>query len=89
MNRSTKDSVKKPAPRSGKPEHRLCKHSVTVAGHRTSISLEEAFWSALKEIAAAQGTSAHALIEEIDRGRQGNLSSAIRVYVLERLKTRQ
>jgi predicted DNA-binding ribbon-helix-helix protein len=67
-------------------EQRLRKHSVTVAGHRTSISLEEAFWSALKELAAEQGTSAHALIEEIDRGRRGNLSSAIRVYVLQRLQ---
>lgn len=72
----------------GKPAQRLRKHSVTVAGHRTSISLEEAFWSALKQLAAERGSSAHALIEEIDRDRRGNLSSAIRVYVLERLQAR-
>jgi len=71
-----------------KPAQRLRKHSVTVAGHRTSISLEEAFWSALKQLAAERGSSAHALIEEIDRDRRGNLSSAIRVYVLERLQAR-
>jgi len=77
------------APPSGNPGQRLRKHSVTVAGHRTSISLEEAFWSALRELAAEQDSSAHALIEEIDRGRRGNLSSAVRVYVLECLRARQ
>lgn len=89
MSPAAKDAADAPAPHGSRPQQHLRKHSVTVAGHRTSISLEEAFWSALKEIAAAQGTSAHALIEEIDRSRQGNLSSAIRVYVLERLKTRR
>jgi predicted DNA-binding ribbon-helix-helix protein len=84
-----RDEVSKPiAPGGGKPAQRLRKHSVTVAGHRTSISLEEAFWSALKQLAAEQGSSAHALIEQIDRDRRGNLSSAIRVYVLERLQAR-
>lgn len=58
------------------------KRSVTVAGHRTSVSLEEAFWEALKDIAGARRTTVNALIAEIDRNRSGNLSSAIRVFVL-------
>ncbi|MFI4987668.1 MAG: ribbon-helix-helix domain-containing protein [Alphaproteobacteria bacterium] len=63
----------------------LAKRSVTIAGHRTSVSLEAPFWAALQEIAARRGLSLNALIEEIDRGRGGNLSSAIRVFVLDAL----
>ena len=64
------------------------KHSVAIAGHRTSLSLEPAFWDALKAIARARGLSLNRLIEEIDRARtddgaSGNLSSAVRVFVLE------
>ncbi|HYB58376.1 MAG TPA: ribbon-helix-helix domain-containing protein [Alphaproteobacteria bacterium] len=62
------------------------KRSVTIAGHRTSVSLEAAFWSALKQMAAERGVSLNALIEEIDRGRAGNLSSAARLFVLATLK---
>lgn len=62
------------------------KRSVEIAGHRTSLSLEEAFWRALKRIAARDGVSINKLIEQIDRVRGGNLSSAVRVYVLERLE---
>jgi predicted DNA-binding ribbon-helix-helix protein len=65
---------------------RIRKRSVIVAGHATSVSLEEAFWRALAAIAAADGVSVNALITRIDRRRVangGNLSSAIRVYVLE------
>ena len=58
------------------------KRSVTIAGHSTSVSLEAAFWDALKDIAAGRNLSINALIEQIDEGRTGNLSSAIRVYVL-------
>jgi predicted DNA-binding ribbon-helix-helix protein len=64
---------------------RITKRSVVVAGHRTSVSLEDAFWTALAAIAERQGASINALIGEIDRGRSGNLSSAIRVYVLGRV----
>jgi predicted DNA-binding ribbon-helix-helix protein len=67
---------------------RLYKRSVVVAGHRTSVSLEPPFWDALKEIAAARGISLNALIAEIDAGRAGNLSSALRLHVLQTLKTR-
>ena len=62
------------------------KRSVEIAGHRTSLSLEEVFWRALKRIAARDGVSINRLIERIDRERGGNLSSAVRIYVLERLE---
>ncbi len=62
------------------------KRSGEIAGHRTSLSLEEAFWRALKRIAARDGVSINSLIERIDRERAGNLSSAVRIYVLERLE---
>jgi predicted DNA-binding ribbon-helix-helix protein len=61
----------------------LVKHSVRVAGHRTSISLEPAFWAVLLEIAARRGLSVNALLAAIDAERSGNLSSAIRLFVLE------
>ncbi|WP_374444250.1 ribbon-helix-helix domain-containing protein [Stella sp.] len=62
----------------------LRKHSVVIAGHRTSISLESAFWDGLRAIAAADGRSVASLVTEIDRRRTGTLSGAIRVYVLQR-----
>lgn len=62
------------------------KRSVVIAGHRTSISLEQAFWDALAEIAAGRDLSVNALIEDIDRTRQGNLSAAIRVFILETVR---
>lgn len=58
------------------------KRSVVIAGHRTSISLENAFWDALRDLAAARDLSVNQLVTEIDRNRRGNLSSAIRTYVL-------
>jgi predicted DNA-binding ribbon-helix-helix protein len=61
------------------------KHSVTLNGHRTSISLEDIFWRHLGAFAKAQNRPLQDLIEEIDRGREGNLSSALRVYVVEKL----
>lgn len=71
--------------RKGEPVNDVAprKRSVVIAGHRTSISLEQPFWDALAEIATRRGVSANALIAEIDRGRSGNLSSAIRIFVLE------
>lgn len=59
------------------------KRSVLVAGHRTSVSLEAPFWAALAALAAARGRSTNALIAEIDRARAGNLSSALRIAVLD------
>lgn len=60
------------------------KHSVTIAGHRTSIALELPFFEALKEIAAQEGVSLSKLIARIDAARAGQgLSSALRLFVLE------
>lgn len=64
------------------------KRSVLVAGHRTSVSLEDPFWEELTAIAEQRGVSLNALIAEIDRDRDGNLSSALRIHVLERLRAR-
>lgn len=69
------------------------KRSVIVAGHRTSVSLEEPFWARLKEIAHQRGKSINDLVTEIDAaepagGRQGNLSSALRLFVLAELEQR-
>lgn len=63
------------------------KRSVVLSGHKTSVSLEAPFWDALAEIAARRGKSINALIADIDRDRRGNLSSAIRVFVLEAVGT--
>ncbi len=69
----------------GVNSRRVVKHSIVVAGHRTSVSLEDAFWRALKEIAAADGASLAALVAQVDASRgEANLSSALRVFVLER-----
>ena len=67
----------------------VVKRSVSIAGHRTSISLEEPFWEILREIAERETLSVQALIGRIDaeRGAQ-NLSSAIRVFVLTDLRMR-
>ena len=61
----------------------LVKHSVRIAGHATSVSLEPAFWQALCDIAARRGIPVNALLTEIDAARGGNLSSAVRLFVLE------
>ena len=63
------------------------KRSVRIAGHATSVSLEQAFWDSLKEIALQRGISVNALITEIDQSRGANLSSAIRVFVLRSVKS--
>lgn len=65
----------------------LVKRSLTIAGHRTSVSLENEFWKHLKAISGLRGLSLAALVAEIDRGRgTGNLSSAIRLFVLEEVR---
>jgi len=59
------------------------KRSLSIAGHRTSISLEDEFWEALKEIAAAEGQPVSALVVEVDSRRgELNLSSALRLHAL-------
>jgi len=66
------------------------KHSLTLRGHRTSVSLEDEFWAAFREIAAAEGRALNELATEIDaeRGTDTGLASAIRLYVLRRLRAR-
>lgn len=68
---------------------RPVKRSLTLKGHRTSVSLEESFWRAFKEIAANEGVPLNALAARIDaeRGVESGLASAIRVYVLMYFKT--
>lgn len=71
---------------SGRP----VKHSVTLQGHRTSISLEDGFWDEFRAIAASQGQPINALVAQIDAERDVDtgLASAIRLFVLRRLKDR-
>lgn len=63
------------------------KRSVIVGGHRTSVSLEPVFWDYLRDIAAKRRVSVNELVTEIDQNRDGSLSSAIRVYILEQLRS--
>lgn len=64
------------------------KRSIRVAGHATSVSLEQAFWERLQDLAAERGMSINEIITDIDRRRTGNLSSAIRLFVLEKVDRR-
>lgn len=70
----------------GRPQ----KHSLTLRGHRTSVSLEDAFWYEFRRIARAQGRAVNDLAAEIDesRGTTVGLASAIRVFVLKQLQDR-
>jgi predicted DNA-binding ribbon-helix-helix protein len=61
----------------------IVKRSLRIAGHATSVSLEAAFWDGLCAIAAARGVSVNSLVAAIDATRAGNLSSAIRLFVLD------
>ena len=65
------------------------KRSVVIAGHATSVTLETEFWDELKAMAETRGVSVNQLVAAIDSGRRGNLSSAIRVFVLTELKRRE
>ena len=68
----------------------VVKRSIVIAGHKTSVSLEDQFWDALKEIAAEKRSTLSDIVASIDSGRnQGNLSSAIRLYVLAHYRSPQ
>ncbi|RBI85796.1 aryl-sulfate sulfotransferase [Rhodosalinus halophilus] len=69
---------------------RPVKRSLTLRGHRTSVSLEDEFWKAFREIAAKRGVTVNALATEVDeaRGTQAGLASAIRVFVLRHYQDR-
>lgn len=61
----------------------VVKRSIVIAGHKTSVSLEDAFWDSLKTIAAERGTTLQETVAKIDAKREhGNLSSAVRLFVL-------
>jgi predicted DNA-binding ribbon-helix-helix protein len=68
---------------------RPIKHSLTLSGHRTSVSLEQAFWDAFRDIAAGRGIALNVLAGEIDANRSGDegLASAIRVFVLNHYRS--
>ena len=67
----------------------VVKRSIVVNGHKTSVSLEEAFWNGMKEISGLRNMTLSELVGEIDGNRQqGNLSSAIRLFVLDHFKSR-
>ena len=65
---------------------KLKKHSVTIAGHRTSISLEACFWRHLRLIAEERDLSINELVRQLDEARTGSLSGAIRAYVLQTIE---
>ncbi|MDO8288883.1 MAG: ribbon-helix-helix domain-containing protein [Parvibaculum sp.] len=66
------------------------KRSVSISGHRTSISLEQPFWDALKEVACSLDVSVNELVRQIDETRDtdGNLSGAVRIFVLAHFKNK-
>lgn len=65
----------------------IVKRSIVIAGHKTSVSIEDAFWTALKDIAASRGATVAELVAAIDAGRRhGNLSSAVRLFVLDHFR---
>ena len=66
---------------------RVVKRSLSISGHRTSVSLEEIFWSELRAIAEQRAQSVASLVAEVDAARgEANLSSALRVFVLQQAK---
>ena len=66
----------------------VVKRSIVIGGHKTSVSLEEPFWKGLKEIAANRDLTLSDMVSSIDSGRlNGNLSSAIRLFVLDHYRT--
>jgi predicted DNA-binding ribbon-helix-helix protein len=91
----TREAMTQGAAAQGEPTRdtatrRPVKRSLTLAGHRTSVSLEEGFWTAFREIAAERGRTVQALATEIDRARgvETGLATAIRLFVLEEYRSR-
>jgi len=64
------------------------KHSLTINRHKTSITLEQVFWDALKKIAEENKLSVNALIEKLDAENPGNLSSSVRVFIFNYYKSK-
>ncbi|MBO6836020.1 MAG: ribbon-helix-helix domain-containing protein [Alphaproteobacteria bacterium] len=78
----TRGSARRARIKNAEDPAEIKKRSVVISGHRTSISLENVFWEALRTIAVEKGISVNQLVTDIDRQRTGNLSSAIRTFVL-------
>ena len=75
--------------REGPPPGRVIKRSLEIAGHRTSVSLEDAFWRELRAIAQSHNQSVASLVANVDAARgEANLSSALRVFVLEQVSAK-
>jgi predicted DNA-binding ribbon-helix-helix protein len=67
----------------------IVKRSIVIDGHKTSVSLEDAFWSSLKNIARTEGVPVSKMVTDIDKTREcGNLSCAIRLFILEQVRTK-
>ena len=67
----------------------VVKRSIVIAHHKTSVSLEDAFWKGLKEIAGARDVNLSDLVTQVDSERQqGNLSSALRLFILDHYRSR-
>jgi len=64
----------------------IVKRSIVIDGHKTSVSLEDAFWTDLKNIVNTQQKTLSELVTQIDKTREGNLSSAIRLFVLDHFR---
>jgi predicted DNA-binding ribbon-helix-helix protein len=76
--------------RKGHMKSPAIRRTVYIDGRKTGVCLEDAFWSTLQEIAQAQGATVSQTVTEIDKSRQGaNLSSAIRLFVLDWVRSRQ
>ena len=69
-------------------QSKIKKRSIIINGHKTSISLEDEFWDELRALASERRVPVAALVNEIDQATEGNLSSAIRVYLLMRAQRR-
>jgi predicted DNA-binding ribbon-helix-helix protein len=79
-----------PLPKEAIMQSAIVKRSIVVAGHKTSVSLEDAFWNGLKEIGKNHKMTLSDLVGDIDARRQhGNLSSAIRLFVLDRVRAQR
>ena len=71
-------------------ESPVLKRTVYIVGRKTQITLEESFWTTLKEIAQTQGVMVSQVVTEIEKSRQGgNLSSAVRIFVLDRVRSKK
>jgi predicted DNA-binding ribbon-helix-helix protein len=81
-----------PQPKAPRGKSLVVKRGIVLNGHRTSVSMEDAFWDSLKKIAAAQGTTVYRLFAAIDSERRErqhtNLSSAVRLFVLDYYRRR-